>query len=261
MITITIDPVILSIGHFQLRWYGLIVLLAVMIGLWLVIREAQRKGFSKESIQDLAIWVIIGGLIGARLFHVIDHWEDVYSKEPGRILAFWEGGLAIWGAIAGGLIPLAILAWRKHWNLARLLDAYAPGVVMGQAIGRIACIITGDSVGKPTGGPFGLAYTHPDAMVPQLGIYYAPTPIYEILLNSAIFIILWRLRRLRLPDGALFLIYLGLYSTGRFLITFMSNYREFAFGLNQAQLVSLIGLVVALPLLVHMLILNKQVKA
>lgn len=260
MITVSIDPIIFSIGHFHLRWYSVIVMLAIGVAFWLVVKEAVRKGYNKDSINDLAIWVVGGGMIGARLFHVIDHWPDVFSKDPGRIFSIWEGGLAIWGGIVGGLITLAIIAWRKHWNLARLLDAFAPGVVLGQAIGRIACIITGDSVGKPTEGPFGLAYTSPDAMVPKLGVFYTPTPIYEIMLNGAIFVILWRLRKAQLRDGALFLVYLTLYSIGRFFITFMSSYREFAFGLNQAQVVSLIGLAIAIPLLLRMVFIQKRVQ-
>lgn len=258
MITVSIDPIIFSIGHFHLRWYSLIVMLAIGVAFWLVTKEATRKGFLQESIYDLAIWVVGGGMIGARLFHVIDHWPDVFSKDLGRIFAIWEGGLAIWGGIVGGLIVLAIFAWRKHWNLARLLDTFAPGVVLGQAIGRIACIITGDSVGIPTKGPFGLAYTSPNAMVPKLGVFYTPTPIYEILLNGAIFVILWRLQKAKLRDGALFLVYLTLYSIGRFFITFMSSYREFAFGLNQAQVVSLIGFAVAIPLLLRLVLIQKR---
>jgi phosphatidylglycerol---prolipoprotein diacylglyceryl transferase len=256
MITVTIDPILISFGHYAIRWYSLIVMMAVGAGLWFTAREAKRKGFSKEAIYDLATWVFIGGLIGARLFHVIDHW-DVFSRDPRRIIAIWEGGLAVWGAVAGGLVPLALFAWRRHWNFPRLLDMFAPGLVLGQAIGRIACIITGDAVGRPTEGPFGLSYTSPRAMVPELGVYYTPTPIYEFLLNATIFALLWRLRKMRLPDGALFLIYLSLHSIGRFSIAFVSSYREFAFGLNQAQIVSLIGLLVALPLLARML-LNPQ---
>ena len=98
-------------------------------------------------------------------------------------------------------------------------------------------------------------------MVPKLGVFYTPTPIYEILLNSAIFVVLWRLRKKQLPDGALFLVYLTLYSIGRFFITFLSSYREFAFGLNQAQVVSLIGLAVAVPLLVRMVVIQNRVRA
>ena len=124
----------------------------------------------------------------------------------------------------GGLIAGLILARRRRWNLPRLLDAVAPGLVLAQAIGRVACIITGDAVGKPTTGPFGLAYTNPGAMVPQLGVYYTPTQVYEIIMNLGIFAVLWQLRRRKLPDGTLFLIYLLLYAGLRFLITFWSAY-------------------------------------
>jgi phosphatidylglycerol:prolipoprotein diacylglycerol transferase len=187
MITISIDPVIFSIGHFALRWYGLIQMTAVGIGLWLVGREAERKGFSKSEIYDAAIWIMLAGLLGARLFHVIDHWPHEYAMDPIRALYIWEGGLAIWGAIVGGLIAVVIVARKRRWKLPRLLDAFVPGVVLGQAVGRVACIITGDAMGPPTSGPFGIAYTNPSAMVPQLGVYYTPMPVYEIIANLAIF--------------------------------------------------------------------------
>jgi phosphatidylglycerol:prolipoprotein diacylglycerol transferase len=136
-----------------------------------------------------------------------------------------------------------------------------PGVVLGQAVGRFACIITGDAMGKPTTGPFGFAYTSPDAMVPQLGVYYTPTPVYEIIMNFLIFGLVWRLRKKTLPDGVLFLIYLTLYSAGRFVITIWSSYEIVAFGLNQAQLISLISLIIGVPLLVRLLRQNKPVPA
>ena len=253
MITVSINPIIFSIGHFHLRWYSLIVMTAIAIGVWLTAREAGHKGFKKDDIYDAAIWVVLAGLLGARLFHVIDHWPDVFSANPIRALYIWEGGLAIWGGVFGGLIAAAILARRRGWRLSRLLDAGAPGLVLAQAIGRFACIITGDAMGKPTTGPIGFAYTSSEAMVPQLGVYYTPTPVYEIVMNLSIFALLWRLRKSSLPDGVLFLIYLTLYSAGRFLITFWSSYQIVAFGLNQAQLISLTVLSVGLPWLAHLL--------
>ncbi len=86
MITVGIDPIIFSIGHFHLRWYALIVLTAIAIGVWLTAHEARRKGFKKEDIYDATIWVILGGMIGARLFHVLDHWPDEYAANPIRAL-------------------------------------------------------------------------------------------------------------------------------------------------------------------------------
>jgi len=253
MITIPIDPIIVSFGNLALRWYSLIILAAVLIGFRVVLREAGRKGFNRDAIYDMVPWLMLGGILGARLFHVIDHWQDTFAANPLTILNIWEGGLAIWGAVAGGLITLAIIAWRRKWKLAFLLDLFAPALVLGQAVGRLACIITGDAVGKPTNGPFGFAYVSPNAMVPELGVYYTPTPGYEFLLNISIFAVLWRLRKKNLPDGALFFIYLSLYSVGRFFISIWSSYQTFALGLNQAQFFSLVALVVSVPVLIRMI--------
>jgi phosphatidylglycerol:prolipoprotein diacylglycerol transferase len=249
MITISIDPILLSIGHFHLRWYSLIVTAAIAIGFWLAVREAGRKGFNTDDISSSALWIVVAGLIGARLFHVLDHWPDEFAANPIRALNIWEGGLAIWGGVLGGLVAAAILARVKHWKLPRLLDAFVPGVVLAQAVGRIACIITGDAIGKPTSGPFGFAYTSPNAMVPQLGVYYTPTPVFEILMNLSIFALLWTLRKKNLSDGILTLIYLALYSFVRFFIAFTSAYNIVVLGLNQAQLVSILVFAVSVPLL------------
>lgn len=254
MITINIDPVIFSIGHFMVRWYGVIVMSAVVAGVWLVAREAERKGFPKREIYDGALAVILGGLLGARLFHVLDHWPHEYARDPVRALYVWEGGLAIWGGVVGGLLAITVLAWRRGWRLPRLLDAVAPGLVLAQGLGRAACIITGDAMGKPTTGPFGFAYTNPNAMVPKLGVYYTPMPVYEIIVNVGIFALLWQLRKQRWPDGLLFLVYVVLYSLARFLLAFTSSYQVLAFGLTQSQIVALIGLAVSLPLIAWLVV-------
>lgn len=258
MLTITLDPIIFSIGYLHVRWYSLIVLIAIAVGVWLVAREAARKGFNKDDFYDSVIWIILGGLSGARLFHVLDHWSDTFAANPIRALYIWEGGLAIWGGVFGGLIVAAILAWRKGWRFPRLLDAAAPGLVLAQAIGRLACVITGDAMGKPTSGPFGFAYTSPNAMVPQLGVFYTPMPVYEIIANLSIFVLLWSLRKKNWPDGLLFLVYLLLYSVERFFLAFTSSYQIMAFGLTQSQIVALISLAVAIPLMVRILTLQNR---
>jgi phosphatidylglycerol---prolipoprotein diacylglyceryl transferase len=250
MVTINIDPIIFHIGHIAIRWYGLIVIIAIVVGVWMSVREAQRKGFKADELYDGAVWVVISGLLGARLFHVLDHWPHRFADNPISALYIWEGGLAIWGGVAGGLIAVALLARRKGWRLPLLLDSVAPGLVLAQAIGRFACIITGDAMGKPTNGPFGFAYTNPGAAVPELGVFYTPMPVYEILANLAIFALLWQLRKKEWPEGILFLLYLTLYSLERFFLAFTSSYQIIALGLTQSQIVALITLAVALPMLI-----------
>ncbi len=252
MITISIDPIIFGVGHFALRWYSLILGTAMGVGVWLTAREAERKGFKKEDVYEAAMWIIVAGIIGARLFHVLDHWSHEYAANPVRALYIWEGGLAIWGALIGGLIAGALITWQRGWRFPKFLDAAAPGLVLAQAIGRIACVITGDAMGKPTTGPFGFAYTNPNVMVPQLGVYYTPMPVYELIINLGIFAVLWQLRKRDWVDGRLFLVYLTLYSIERFFLAFTSSYRIIALGLTQSQIIAVFGFVIGLALLVWM---------
>jgi len=251
--TISIDPVIFAVGHFGLRWYGVIVAASIGVAAWIGFREARRKGLGSQDFQDALTWVVVAGMVGARLFHVIDHWPHEYAANPIRALYIWEGGLAIWGGIVGGMLALAVFARRRTLSLGRLADIAAPGLVLAQGLGRLACVITGDAMGRPTNGPFGFAYTNPGAMVPQLGVYYAPMPVYELMVNVGIFGLLWQLRKRRWPDGALFLVYLGLYSLERFFLAYVSSYQIVAFGLTQSQIVALAGLATAIPLGVWML--------
>jgi phosphatidylglycerol:prolipoprotein diacylglycerol transferase len=86
VITIPIDPILVSFGHLAIRWYSLIILAAVIVGLFVLLREADRKRFSRDAIFDMIPWLMLGGILGARLFHVIDHWNDTFAANPGRIL-------------------------------------------------------------------------------------------------------------------------------------------------------------------------------
>src|SRR5512138_3200494 len=250
MFTITLDPIIGHVGPFVLRWYGLILMTAIGVGVWLTAREAERRGMKRDDVYEVSIYIILGGIVGARLFHVLDQWSNEFAANPIRALYIWEGGLAIWGAVAGGLVAAALICWRRGWRFPILLDAAAPGLVLAQAIGRIACIITGDAMGKPTSGPFGFAYTSPNALVPKLGVYYTPMPVYELVVNLVIFAILWQLRKRNWPDGKLFLVYLVLYSIERFFLGFTSSYRILAFGLAQSQIIAVFGCAIGAALLV-----------
>ena len=250
MITINIDPVAFSLGHFAIRWYGLIVALAIAVGVAVSRKQAARRGLKDNDLLDAVAWVVLAGLIGARLFHVLDHWDHEYAANPARALYVWEGGLAIWGAVVGGLAALWIFARRRRLDFGVLVDVAAPGLVLAQAMGRLACLITGDAMGTATMGPIGLAYVHSGAMVPELGVFYVPTPLYEMMWNLVIFAVLIRLALRQHKAGTLFMVYLVLYAAGRFVISSWSGYREIAFGLNQAQIISLAALAVAGPWLV-----------
>lgn len=237
-IAIDIDPVILQLGHFSLRWYGVATAVAMIVGFALVTHEAKRKGIPEDALRSMALWVIAAGVVGARLLHVIDNW-GYYLANPWAVLAVQEGGLAIFGAILGGSAAGIFYARRRGLPLGRVADAAAPAAVLGQAIGRIACIINGDAVGAPTNLPWGFVYTNPGTLAPSLGQAYQPTQAYEMVWDLLVFGVLWWARDRLKVDGLLFLAYLMLYSVGKFVISFWRLEPIFLFGLREAQVVAL----------------------
>ncbi len=249
-IVIDIDPMIVHLGPLMISWYSLFFVLAIVAGVWLAQREARRKGLDMERVQSLAVWAVIGGLVGARLFHVADRWE-LYAYHPLRILNIWEGGLAVYGGLIGGVVTGLAYALRHGPSVWRLADAAAPGMILGQAIGRLACIPNGDALGAPTSVPWAFVYTNPMSMAPRelLGVPLHPYPVYELLFNLAVLALLWRLRSVLKTDGLLFLTYAGVYAAGRFGLTYFRVEKEWFWGLQEAQVISLVVLAVALPFL------------
>lgn len=249
-ITIDVDPTIFQAGPFMLRWYSLLVVLAIVGGAWLGLREARRKGLDVEKMQSLIFWGILGGIVGARLFHVVDN-PVVYVSDPISALYVWEGGLAIYGGLIGGVLAGLLYARRSGLPFWKTADAAAPGLILGQALGRLACIPNGDAYGAPTDLPWAFVYTNPAAMLPPelLGTPLHPYPVYELVFDLAVLGLLWRLRSVYKANGLLFLTYAGVYAAGRFLLTFFRMEQVWFLGLQEAQVVALLVLVVAVPLL------------
>ncbi len=249
MIKIGLDPILVTLGHFPISWHGLFMAIAIWVGVWLPARLTVKAGLSMDRLYSMALWGVPGGIIGARLVHVIDYWS-YYSANPGAILAFWAGGLAIWGGILGGTITAVIFTRIRGFAMARYADLAALGLILAQAIGRIGDIINGEHTSTPTGLPWGVVYTHPNS--PGYGLPPVhPAVAYELLMDLFIFGILWKLRGRIQPDGSLFLFYLILYSIGRFFLSFLRLDSNTVFlSLNQAQWISLMVLLVAIPILV-----------
>lgn len=246
-IVIDINPAIVQIGHFAIRWYGLFIAAAILVGFMVALHEARRKGIPEQEVYSMGFWVVIAGIIGARLIHVVDKW-DYYLANPVAVLAFQNGGLAILGAIIGGTAVGVVYLRRRRLSVGKMADVVAPGLILGQAIGRIGCTINGDAVGAPTNLPWGFVYTNPGAMAPSLGQAYQPTQVYEMLWDLLIFGFLWWARRRIKVDGMLFLLYLSLYSAGKFTISFWREESVFLVGLQEAQVVALASLVFAITM-------------
>ncbi|MBA7483037.1 Phosphatidylglycerol--prolipoprotein diacylglyceryl transferase [subsurface metagenome] len=266
MIEIGISPIVFTIGSVEIRWYGIMVALAILvIILWMVWQIKRGANLTYENIITAALVGVPSGVIIARLLHVIDniviakfHPELVmtgsvidYIQHPGWIIG--GAGLTAYGAILGA--ALGVWAYSKFSSIkfGYIADVLAPAVVIAQAvIGRIGCTINGCCYGveAPTWLPWSVVYTNPNSFAP-LGVALHPTQPYEVIYGLIVFGVLLKLRGHLKPDGSLFLVYLSLYAIWRLGIDFIRVGMPFLLDLHQAQVVSLIVLAVAIPMLAY----------
>lgn len=240
MIRLTIDPNIAQIGPLVFGWHGVLTALGVFIAFVIGHRRLGRAGVDPNTIEQITIWALIGGVVGARLMHVLDHLP-YFLAHPAQIVMFWQGGIAVYGAFLGGMAGGLIVAARARLRLWPLLDAAAPAMLVGQIIGRIGCFINGDAWGKPTNASWGLVYENPNALLPRalLGVPTHPYPLYEIAADLTLLAVLLVMQtRLRVP-GTLFLIGAIGYAVSRFSLTYFRQETVIVGGLQEAQIIAI----------------------
>lgn len=240
-------PIIVQLGPLSLRWYGLMTAVAIVVGLWLLDRQARAEGLPADDVIGCAGWAAVTGYIGARLYEVAFNW-DYYGQHWDKIPAVWEGGLAIHGGLIVGGAVGALVAARRHLPVLRTLDIAGPSIAIAQAIGRWGNFFNEEAFGRPTDLPWGL-YISP-ARRPlefQHAERFHPTFLYESLWDLAVFaLLMWWLRpRWRDRPGALFFWYIGLYSVGRLGIEALRVDSFWAGSYRVAQLASLAGILLA----------------
>jgi phosphatidylglycerol:prolipoprotein diacylglycerol transferase len=256
------DPIIMRLGSIALTWHGVLAALGVAVGFVIVLREAQRLGFKADEVYTAAILAIPAGFIGARLFHVADNL-DVYTANPALLFSFQEAGMAIYGAFVGGLVAILGYVLYKRYSVWAALDTTALAILVGDAVGRLGCLANGDSYGQPTTLPWGFIYTNPGSFVPRdwLGVPTHPFPLYEILLCLATAAAIYFLRPRIKVAGILFLLSMGGYALGRFftslvrdnlIILRVAKTDTLDIGLNEAQVISVLALLVIVPLAVYL---------
>ena len=249
MIRINWDPTP-YVGPIPINWYGLTFLVAFVLSGLLVRKWAPRWEFSKIQIESLLAWILVGTIIGARVYFVVQNDFVDYLSHPWRIAALWEGGLAFFGGLAGGILAAYLYARRHGLSFLRLGDLFAPAIPVGGAIGRISCGLDGMDYGTPTSLPWGIVYENQNSFAPIDGVSRHPDQFYELLGDTIIAAVLIKIRH-RLPEGAVFFLYLVLFSLLRFFLFFVrGNVPEVLLGLKNGQWTALAILAVAVPALI-----------
>lgn len=252
-------PIIFHLGPLTIRWYGLLIASAVLIGVTLSQYLAKFRQINPDLVGDLAIWLVIGAIPSARLYYVLFQWSE-YARNPGDIIAIWKGGIAIHGALIGGTLASLIFAKLQRISFWHLADLVAPSLIFGQAMGRWGNFFNSEAFGRPTDLPWKL-YIPPQSRrsLPvqyQQFDYFHPTFLYESLWDLMVFFLLLVLffrdvqGKPRLKVGTLFLVYVVTYSSGRIWIEGLRMDSLMLGPLRIAQVVSLTGIIVGLAGLV-----------
>lgn len=288
-VRIGIDPNIAQFGGVVLSWHGAMTFVAVAVAVVMVGRWARAQLIDTESVYSIAVWAVVGGILGARFVHVIDRW-DFYGDNLGQILTVWQGGIGLYGAIIFGFVGGSTYVWGrqllgriylgqtmgslaslvprgikrgylngamyakfKDFSVGRLADITAPAMLIAQTIGRIGDIINGEHLAIRTDAAWGFIYSHPGSLsFHQWGLTAShPVIVYEMIWNMVVLAVIWKLRDRLAPPGMLFAAYLMLYALGRFVIQFMRLDKEWFAGLQEAHIISIIVLVVCVPLIAY----------
>jgi len=241
-----LNPIALHFGPVPIRWYGILMASAFVIGIILASRRARQNGLDPNHILNMITLIIPAAIIGARLYYVIFQWSD-YRNNPLEALAIWHGGLAIHGGLIGGALAGIYYARRYKLHVWQLADIMAPSLILGQAIGRWGNFFNQEAHGGPVSAAF---MAHFPAFIRRQmfinGQYYQPTFLYESLWDLAVFLFLtwyWPRRRFK---GEVALLYLGLYSVGRFVVEGMRTDSLMLGPIRVAQLVSVILVLVCI---------------
>lgn len=205
-------PVLFHIGGFSLYSWGFMVAIAFVTGITIAMLRCEKYGISREDVMDGAMYVLLAGIIGARIFYVIGFW-DMYRKNLLGVFSVWEGGMVFYGGLIFAMIALYIWSKLKNIGFMKILDLAAPSAAIGYSIGRIGCFLNGCCYGVECNLPWAMHF-------PESQGFVHPTQLYSALAGILIFIILIRVRDNKRHDGQVFLWGIMLYSLYRFLIEF-----------------------------------------
>jgi len=253
-IEIGIDPTLVDVAGIEVTWHGVFTALAVIAGVAIAAWLARRMGYPEDMVYNVALALVIGGIIGARGLFVIENWSN-FENDIGEIFSLNAGGISIYGALIGGAIGgIGYGYFAKVPNIPRGLDIGAIAAIMGMAIGRIGDIINGEHLAQTTGLPWGVVYTHADSPAFQFRLEAQhPAVGYELLGDLVIFLALVVVYT-RLPRaGVTFFAWIFLYGLLRFFVSFLRLDDEILVGLTTAQVIALVAMPIGLGGIVYLL--------
>jgi len=236
------DPVLLPIGPIEIRYYGLLLALAILISYFIILKIAKERNFPREHIEKIFIYIIILSIIGARLFEVLFYNFNYYFNNPIKILFIWEGGIASHGALIASILFLLIYTKKHKLSFYEIADMLIIPVALGAALVRIGNFINSELVGKMTSLPWGVKFKNYEGL-------RHPVQLYQAFTNFCLFLILYPLRTNDLKKGTLFWLFILIYSIFRFITEFYKDlpldYGLHLMGLNLAQYLSIIGILIS----------------
>lgn len=260
----------IQLGPLSIHFYGLIIMVGALLAAWLTSRQARKRGDNGDLVWDFLPWVLLAGIIGARLWHVFTPTDSnqgmglttsYYFSNPLAILRVWDGGLGIPGAVIGGVIALYFYCKKKGISFASWIDYLAPGLALAQAVGRWGNYVNQELYGSPTDLPWKL-FIEPLYRIPgyQDVEYYHPLFLYESIFNLInMGILLWVSAKFtkKIKAGDIFLLYLVIYPTGRFFLEFLRLDASSIAGLNANQ--TFMG-ILAIVSVIYLIIRHKTEK-
>lgn len=240
-------PVLFKLGPLPVYAWGLALSIAILVGTLLTLRLARSVGVDVDRVLDLVIVLVIGGVVGARLFYVFVYEPGRYLREPLQILAVWNGGMVYYGALVGGFITGTWYVLKKKLPFWKLADVVAPSLALGYGIVRIGCFFNGCCYGKPTNSFLGVVFPYIEGSPSIGGIPRLPTQLFSSLFGFLLFGLLMYLWKRKRFDGQVFLVFLIVYSVGRSII---ESFRENLLVFGPVTVSQLVSVLIIIPAVV-----------
>ena len=253
---LTINPVAFKLGNLSVKWYGIIMAVAIILAVSMAIFEGRKRQIESDDFMDLLLWAVPLGYVGARIYYVIFEW-NYYSQHLDEIIAIWNGGIAIYGGLLAGLAVLLVFCYKRMLPPFLMLDIITPGVMAAQILGRWGNFINQEAHGGPTTLAFLQSLHLPDFIINQMkigGVYYQPTFLYESFFNliGLLIILLLRHRKHLFKQGEIFMLYLAWYSVVRFFVEGMRTDSLYLLeSIRVSQMLSVILLIVVIVLFIY----------